>query len=273
MPVLGEQLRAARTRKGVSIDEAADATKIRRRYLIALERDDHAGLPGGTYGRVFVRTYASYLGLDPEEMAAMLPAAPSPTAGQIERPAGFVRPPRAIATVLIAVFSVGALAAVIVALQLRQAGPEESDTTASGVPLPTAAPATATSAAGQSRVATAEASPAAGAPGAIKVQARATESVWISVTADGHQVFAGSLAKGQARTWDGARQIALRTGDGSRLNITVNGQDKGALAGSANVVDAEWTLGAQGDVVEQLSAATPQPARTVAPLATATSNR
>jgi len=51
-------------RQGVDISEVETATKIRAKYLRALENDEFAMLPGGTYVKSFLRTYAEYLGLD-----------------------------------------------------------------------------------------------------------------------------------------------------------------------------------------------------------------
>src|SRR5262249_62316511 len=63
----GSKLRAARERKGVSLREIANATKISVRALDALERNDISHLPGGIFSRSFVRAYAVQTGLDPDE--------------------------------------------------------------------------------------------------------------------------------------------------------------------------------------------------------------
>ncbi len=65
---LGERLLAAREQKGVDLYRAERDTKIRVRYLAALERGDYSELPGMVYTKGFLRNYALYLGLDPEEI-------------------------------------------------------------------------------------------------------------------------------------------------------------------------------------------------------------
>ncbi len=65
---LPERLYAARERKGVDLYRAERDTKIRARYLGALERGDYRELPGAVYTKGFLRNYALYLGLDPEEI-------------------------------------------------------------------------------------------------------------------------------------------------------------------------------------------------------------
>ena len=67
-PSLPERLLAARERKGVDLYRAERDTKIRARYLAALEHGEYAELPGAVYTKGFLRNYALYLGLDPEDV-------------------------------------------------------------------------------------------------------------------------------------------------------------------------------------------------------------
>jgi cytoskeletal protein RodZ len=67
-PTLPERLLAARERKGVDLLRAERETKIRSRYLAALEQGEYAELPGAVYTKGFLRNYAMYLGLDPEDV-------------------------------------------------------------------------------------------------------------------------------------------------------------------------------------------------------------
>lgn len=66
---IGEALHSERRRQGLDLDEIETATKIRGRYLRALEDEDWEALPGGAYTRSFIRTYAAHLGLDGERLA------------------------------------------------------------------------------------------------------------------------------------------------------------------------------------------------------------
>ena len=68
VPSLPERLLTARERKGVDLYRAERDTKIRARYLGALERGDYRELPGAVYTKGFLRNYALYLGLDPDEI-------------------------------------------------------------------------------------------------------------------------------------------------------------------------------------------------------------
>src|ERR671916_2579466 len=64
MPEIGTTLREARMRQRIDITDMEVRTKIRTKYLRALENEEWDLLPGPTYVRSFLRTYADALGLD-----------------------------------------------------------------------------------------------------------------------------------------------------------------------------------------------------------------
>ena len=64
MAEIGSTLRETRIRKKIDITTVEDATKIRAKYLRAIENEEWSVLPGPTYVKTFLRTYAQYLGLD-----------------------------------------------------------------------------------------------------------------------------------------------------------------------------------------------------------------
>src|ERR1700761_3820703 len=64
LETVGQDLRAARLRRGDDLATVSKALKIRKDHLEAVEEDNFANLPGKTYAIGFVRSYAQYLGLD-----------------------------------------------------------------------------------------------------------------------------------------------------------------------------------------------------------------
>lgn len=82
MSDLGLLLRKAREQRGYTLDDIQEATKIRKRYLEAIEQGDYKVLPGSFYVRAFVKTYAETVGLDAEEVLRLyhkdLPKPPAP---------------------------------------------------------------------------------------------------------------------------------------------------------------------------------------------------
>ncbi|HET7636696.1 MAG TPA: helix-turn-helix domain-containing protein, partial [Candidatus Limnocylindria bacterium] len=91
---LGEVLRSAREAKGVDLARVERDTKIRARYLAALESGEYRELPGAVYTRGFLRNYGQYLGLDPEYLIDLFRLESAAT--QPERRVA-VAPPRPIA--------------------------------------------------------------------------------------------------------------------------------------------------------------------------------
>lgn len=99
MAGIGEALRSTRERRGLSIDEVARETRISPRFLEALEAEQFDELPAPVYVRGFLRSYASYLKIEPQPLLDRLvggdvsvPAAPGTPGGRQSRPGGAAGP-------------------------------------------------------------------------------------------------------------------------------------------------------------------------------------
>lgn len=106
---VGQLLKRRRQRLKLSLTDVELATKIRGKYLVALESGDLGALPNDIYSRGFVQHYASYLGLDGQELAERyvnerggLAQAPT-SAPKLERPARLVATPRLLVAAGLAV--------------------------------------------------------------------------------------------------------------------------------------------------------------------------
>ena len=77
---LGETLRTARIEKNITFEDAERVTRIPRKYLEALELENFGILPAPVYARGFLRSYASYLGLEPKDLLPFFPV------GHVEEP-------------------------------------------------------------------------------------------------------------------------------------------------------------------------------------------
>ncbi|MFP4637448.1 MAG: helix-turn-helix domain-containing protein [Spirochaetaceae bacterium] len=71
MESIGEKLRNTRTTKGYSLEQVARDTHIAKRFLEALEAEEFEVFPGEPYLLGFLRTYAEFLDLDPQEMVSL----------------------------------------------------------------------------------------------------------------------------------------------------------------------------------------------------------
>lgn len=67
---LGERLRTLRKRRHLSLDQAEEETKVRHRFLEALEKGDYGALPADVYTMGFLAKYAEFLGADKEDLLA-----------------------------------------------------------------------------------------------------------------------------------------------------------------------------------------------------------
>ncbi|MCK4726964.1 MAG: DUF4115 domain-containing protein [Anaerolineales bacterium] len=90
--MVGEKLRSARTAQSLSLEQASQATHIREHYLEALEQGEMDLIPSQAQARGFLRSYASFLGLDPEQitLASQDVSEPSPP---VKEPAEKKTPP------------------------------------------------------------------------------------------------------------------------------------------------------------------------------------
>lgn len=96
MSDLGALLRKAREQQNLSLDDIQELTKIRKRYLEAIESGDHSILPGSFYVRAFVKNYSEAVGLDPEEVLRLYQhEVPASAAEQTVEPLA-VRKPRRV---------------------------------------------------------------------------------------------------------------------------------------------------------------------------------
>src|ERR1700712_5340713 len=148
MADIGETLREARMRRRIDMTEVEAATKIRAKYLRALENEEWDQLPGPTFVRTFLRTYAEYLGLDPKmlveeykqrfERPAPQDLMPFSTrAGGGRRPP---RPPRGTPPWAIIAVVVVLLVGVLFALGSFGSDPSNDNVTATPTPSATAKP-------------------------------------------------------------------------------------------------------------------------------------
>jgi cytoskeletal protein RodZ len=79
---VGSYLREIRESRGLSLDDAAQVTRISRSYLVAIEEESFDRLPSAAYIKGFLRVYAGYLGLSGDDIVAMYEGALSSRSAQ-----------------------------------------------------------------------------------------------------------------------------------------------------------------------------------------------
>jgi cytoskeletal protein RodZ len=207
---LGPSLRKVRTARGLSLDEAARDTRIRREFLDAIEHEDYDSLLGDVHVRGCLRTYASYLRLSPDRVVAAYtetrpeplptitppPAQPEPVMGMRRRRDDHRLFVMVAATLLV-------LAAAFGILSARQPAPRPAD-------LPSEPPAL-----------------EVGSARPITVAVLVQEPVDVTIRSDGGSSETFSLQGGEGRTFDADRTITIQLSEGGTAQITVNGTDYG----------------------------------------------
>lgn len=216
----GTLLAAARGERGLTIEQAAAATRIRADYLLALESDKLETFSAAVYAKGYLKTYARYLDLDADSLAAsaQTPAGPPRLALGLGRTE---RKPRLVVTApVVAAAAVVLLAGAFTAYAWRQLAAEEhpAPITAASQLAPATTPASpATSPSVQARP--------------IVVGVRVTDVVWINAVVDGTPQYADSgktLPAGSVVYFTGV-DIKITSGRAAATYITIDGRSLGTL--------------------------------------------
>jgi len=253
----GEELRREREIRGISLKEIADATKISKRFLEAIERNDHRTLPAPVFTRGFVREYAKYLGLSSDEIVnrynyaaagddriektahlerliAPPPPAPKEKPFRVSGiPPWYARVDRNVIITLIIVAALSVLGywAVRHKRETNAAAREEAQTatttTHGGQAPPPVAPA------GQAAAPVVHAA----ADEVLHLNVEATARSWVVLEADGKTVFNDEMHKGDHATYEAKENFRFRTiGNAGGINLTVNDVALPPFGGDGDVV-------------------------------------
>jgi cytoskeleton protein RodZ len=230
-PTIGQKLRQARTERGVELSEVERATKIRAKFVEAMEEDRWEELPAPAYARGFLDIYARYLGLDQQ---ALLDEYSTTVEGESHEaiPESVIRPGtirhtrpvrrfRSINLAPVAKVTAGVVVLVIIGLVIvgsiggsddgggnsKQAKTRDNGTKAAA-PATTGTTTTSTTPAGQ-----------------VSVELRATAAVWVClVDASGNPVVdSETLDANESRGPFSGRGFDVTFGNGS-VEMTVDGE-------------------------------------------------
>lgn len=211
---VGPALRKVREGRGVTLEEAARDTRVRREFLEAIEAEDFHLLHGDVHVRGCLRTYATYLRLSPDKVVAMYeatadleePVAPSPPPVRAEPVLGQRRRRDDHRLWILVAATVLVLAGAFGILSARRPAPAPADLT----------PAT---------DATVSVADPARPPITVAVLAR--RPVEVTLAADGGDPQSFELESGEGRAFDADTEIWIRLSEGATAKLTVNGVSKG----------------------------------------------
>lgn len=233
-------LKEAREARGLTLDKVEAETKIRKKYIAAMEQDEFQALPGSAYAKAFLKNYAKYLNIDTEEITETLKKIQPMENVQTETPktadkkaakkAGLTRYWLHFAAVLlitalaVSVYygasglnkNSGAAgegenqAAIEAAPQedtLQQAPPQENSPKITGINV------------------------------VLNVK---SDRSWTSVIVDGNQVFQGEIKAGESKSFEGKEKVLITLGNAGVVEVLENGKIVGFLGAPGEVVEHEF---------------------------------
>ena len=228
MPEIGASLREARLRAKVDITDVEAATKIRAKYLRALENEEWGLLPGPAFVKSFLRTYADYLGLDgkllvdeyklrherPTDLDQM-PISPNLGRRRAPGPVSRISPAWIIGIVIVALLGLFAY--------LGASGEEETNTT----------PTTSTQSAASKRAEAKRKAEAAAAARRrrirrqrVKLRIEPTAALFVCLeNAKGKTLIPGQILQGGAKTRTfSSKRFRITLGHGGDSTLRLNGK-------------------------------------------------
>ena len=244
----GQMLRAAREERKWSLMDAEEITKIRVRYIQALEEEDYGILPGSTYAKGYLRTYAKQLGLNSDEIVALYSDSVIPeVAPVIKTPQLQVKSrPLWVRPAIIGGISVLTIVLVIAISSLNQAGKKTEESQYSPPALPSApktepvTPSPSTPTSSQNEPSTPESSlpdVVATTQDGLTAQLVFTQPCWIVVKVDGQPLFQETAESGTSKEVKGTSKIELvSVGNAGGISVTLNGQALPSLGRAGEVL-------------------------------------
>ena len=298
---IGSQLRAAREAKGLTLEQAYKSTRIKAAYLEAIEANRIDALPGLVQARGFVRSYANYLGIDGEGLAAALdsgtvvmpianqpiaakssvppaakpltstplkPVTPIPDRPQTPARSDPLRSPRATFTPSTDSSSTGAAGLptpllIAGAALLFLLGAILIITALSGGAKPSPSPAAQINVPLSASLAVARPTSLPQSAGPISITLAAREHVWVRVTLDGQTAFEGLMLPQTTQSWQAKDQLIVESGNAAALTATYLGRSS-LLGNRGQVVARAWGHAGSEDVpLAAMATQTGSPASTV----------
>jgi cytoskeleton protein RodZ len=249
MFAMSEVLQRARLDQGIDLATVAARTRIKTKYLQAIEANDPKSLPGGFFYKSFAHQYATFLGVDTKAIDAEIdrvlgadapqPLPPLPRAAEQSADQLSSRPRSARKYFQYAAFVLILVTCSGVDDWWHASRAVATERTGSRAPVAASISQVAAGPAATAPFAATARQDEAAAPVGSKVELAltATEETWLSVSSDGTQVFSGLLEANQTKTIEGKKLAKLRVGNAAGLEVRWNGKPLGPLGAHGQVRD------------------------------------
>jgi len=233
----------------MSLETAEENTKIRRKYLDALEQENYHLLPGKVYVKGFLKNYAGFLGLDADELVSQY--ADSSSAPEREDDRAGDKLTKIEKTPKTSYFKIAlGLTAVVAAIYIAvpaltglyegagKPGPGSIDNkNISG----NKSPVENTPTPGQGERNTGQGTESPVQKGVNLTLNITDDTCWMYVEIDGSPAYQGTVLSGQVKEFKGAERVYIRLGNAGVVDVEYNGQKLGVLGERGKVVNKEFT--------------------------------
>lgn len=211
----GSWLRSQRKIREVPLGEIADATKISIRYLEALEEDRFDVLPASVFAKGFLREYARFVGLDPDEVVnSYLTVQQASTHADLGDESGKTRPSsRERKNVWLLILALMVALTLIAFLIYWGGSQDRNKTIAPTIAAPVLPP--------RPPQAVVENS---APPAALVVTMDFTEDCWVEATVDGQRRISELHVQGESMRFEAEKEVRLTLGNPQSVRVEVNGQ-------------------------------------------------
>ncbi|GIH47331.1 helix-turn-helix domain-containing protein [Microbispora rosea] len=231
----------ARERAGLTVRQLGERTRIRETVIERFERDDFS--VGDFYARGHIRTIASDLGLDPDEILRQYEQENADIASPVKASAVFrgdvgERARRAPSWTTAVAVALAIVAVVVIARMIGSSG-EKAGPTAAQLPV-TAPHAHARHEKGHEKKTVEEAL----APGVVVVKVTARKPSYLNVRdAKGKEIFQGTVPEGKTTTYSAKDRMRVTIGDAGAVRLEVNGRDLGTPGKDGQMIRRTFEAG------------------------------
>ena len=251
MGIIGENLKNQRKNRQLTIGQVEEETKIRAKYLQALEEEEFGVIPGRVYVKGFLRTYATFLGLEASPLIEEYEKLTNANMINTEEP---VKPQRATQVKKNSGFNfswnpkynkyVAVIAAILILALVNEFYPwaapdntakKDDDSFPQNI---------------ESREET-DKKPIKEPENPKKEEPQKLEGAnlnlevsegesWMKITVDGKNTFEGILKSGDTKSFQGEEKVSVRLGNAGVVQITFNGESIGTIGEKGKVVSKDF---------------------------------
>ncbi len=238
---VGAQITQARIAAGLSVAEVAAKVRVRNSLLVAIESDNFEPCGGEVYARGHVRSIATALGMNVNELMVAFGLQVKPAVSALGEMATMMQGEKRALPWAPIMASAAVVIAGIVGFSLFVGGKNPLE--------PSRAVAT-SSVSAKADLAPASALPSASEPTALLtddvtvVISAVSDSSWIAITSNsGVQLFAGILQKGVTKEFQDPQNLRVVIGNAGAVTLSVNGKKLGTPGGSREVLQFDFGIG------------------------------